>query len=994
MIRDKHYRIMTYVKILCLLLISFSLSAQTVDQYKTTTAGGSVNAYTIPNSDFGAYRTNEKWLIDFTGVTTNSGAATLNRNSYGAISIKMPDGTDPTSGILKGRVQLSYNGTYFYIVGGSGSSGSSTFTGLTDGPGSFSGKTLNFTRVNSGETALEYRTPSQVFSDIGFPTIGSSNTILGVNNTGDGLEYKTVSNGLTSAGGTLKLGGTIIQDINLDGHFNFVYGNTTPASTLSFNAGVSTTTSKSSILMNLNGFTTFTINSSGLSTAQMVSNVNGVSLNSYKSTGAASFQFDMLQSAMRITDFNTSKTGIQYAATGYVTQLHSLVDKEYADTKQTAGNYITALIGDVTASGPGSVSATVTQINGTSLAGLATGILKNTTSTGVPSIAIAGDFPTLNQNTTGSAATLTTTRNIALTGDAAWNVNFNGSADVTAALTLATVNSNVGTFGSATKSTTITVNGKGLITAISEQTLTPAVGSITGLASGIATWLATPSSANLSSAITDETGSGALVFASSPAFTGTPTYGTLGYSDTDIAFSFQKSVNSYFQIPIQNTSNGGTASTDIIISSDNGTATTHYLDLGKNSSGFTGSGSLNQPGYSYLTSTTDDLVIGTTTANAVRFIINSGTTDVMTISSGGNISITQPSQSSGWASALSITPGTQTALTTATEFKSNDFKGGTWTWVDGTVATQRFNHFEGWTINRTTTSATFSAAYNVFIEALTPGTGVTLTNSGYSLGLAGNLYLGAGTVNFNTSLTFGATAQSQSFTIQPGVTPANTIDFEMNGNYTAAGTSHNFISVLSSHGTAFASGTQSVTLINSTPTYNNSGGTTTIRLLDYNPTETTMTGTTHYFITNRSTTALSGFGTGTPTSAMVQINAAGSNAALKTVGVGTGTNKSLDSYQSDGTTNILFLKDNGDFQVGLSGSKWGMFGTAAVANQSVLGILVNNVTSGGSTSTIADFSSLTVYATDAATIRNNDYQLAKKVLAIETALRNYGILKD
>lgn len=43
-----------------------------------------------------------------------------------------------------------------------------------------------------------------------------------------------------------------------------------------------------------------------------------------------------------------------------------------------------------------------------------------------------------------------------------------------------------------------------------------AVGDITGLGTGVATWLATPSSANLASAVTDETGSGALVFGTSP----------------------------------------------------------------------------------------------------------------------------------------------------------------------------------------------------------------------------------------------------------------------------------------------------------------------------------------------------------------------------------------------------------------------------------------------------------------------------------------------
>lgn len=50
------------------------------------------------------------------------------------------------------------------------------------------------------------------------------------------------------------------------------------------------------------------------------------------------------------------------------------------------------------------------------------------------------------------------------------------------------------------------------------------VGSITGLGSGVATWLATPSSANLASAVTDETGSGALVFANTPTLV-TPVLG-------------------------------------------------------------------------------------------------------------------------------------------------------------------------------------------------------------------------------------------------------------------------------------------------------------------------------------------------------------------------------------------------------------------------------------------------------------------------------------
>jgi len=70
----------------------------------------------------------------------------------------------------------------------------------------------------------------------------------------------------------------------------------------------------------------------------------------------------------------------------------------------------------------------------------------------------------------------------------------------------------------------------------SSATLTNATGlpvstGISGLGSGVATFLATPSSANLAAAVSDETGSGALVFATSPTLVtpalGTPTSATL-----------------------------------------------------------------------------------------------------------------------------------------------------------------------------------------------------------------------------------------------------------------------------------------------------------------------------------------------------------------------------------------------------------------------------------------------------------------------------------
>jgi hypothetical protein len=60
---------------------------------------------------------------------------------------------------------------------------------------------------------------------------------------------------------------------------------------------------------------------------------------------------------------------------------------------------------------------------------------------------------------------------------------------------------------------------------------------ITSLGTNVATFLGTPSSANLASALTDETGSGSLVFATSPTFVtpvlGTPTSGTLSGCTVD-----------------------------------------------------------------------------------------------------------------------------------------------------------------------------------------------------------------------------------------------------------------------------------------------------------------------------------------------------------------------------------------------------------------------------------------------------------------------------
>jgi hypothetical protein len=116
-------------------------------------------------------------------------------------------------------------------------------------------------------------------------------------------------------------------------------------------------------------------------------------------------------------------------------------------------------------------------------------------------------------------------------------------------------------------------------------------------------------------------------------------YGTLGFSDTGIVQSAQTSVNSYFQNVIQNTSNGASASAEFIAYNDAGTATTNYAAVGINSSGYSGTGSINAPGYGYFLTASTDLVLGTIGANAIHLTTNSAAADAITISSANVTSI-------------------------------------------------------------------------------------------------------------------------------------------------------------------------------------------------------------------------------------------------------------------------------------------------------------------------------------------------------------------
>ena len=130
----------------------------------------------------------------------------------------------------------------------------------------------------------------------------------------------------------------------------------------------------------------------------------------------------------------------------------------------------------------GDVDAAAVSFNGTGDVNLvttldSTGVVAATygSSTTVPVFAVDAKGRVTSVTNTGinfSTATvanadrLTTTRNIAITGDLSWNVNFNGSADVTATGTLANSGVSANTYGSSTTVPVFAVDAKGRVTSV------------------------------------------------------------------------------------------------------------------------------------------------------------------------------------------------------------------------------------------------------------------------------------------------------------------------------------------------------------------------------------------------------------------------------------------------------------------------------------------------------------------------------------------------
>jgi hypothetical protein len=242
-------------------------------------------------------------------------------------------------------------------------SNGTSFSCVTDnaGAGSYAGGN-NFVVVTNGAGALSDSTIST--TQLGYLSTTTSDIQTQLN-----AKQATITTATAITSGSIQ---TNLQNAVAVNPYNTAAGNTGEVRFYELLAnGTNYTGFKSPDL--LAGDVIYTLPAADGSVGQIL-RTDGAGVLSWVADNAGGGAFSGTASKAVVTDGGGALTTIATTSTelGYVAGVTSAIQTQL-NAKQASGNYVTALTGDVTATGPGSVAATVAQVGGVTAANVATG---------------------------------------------------------------------------------------------------------------------------------------------------------------------------------------------------------------------------------------------------------------------------------------------------------------------------------------------------------------------------------------------------------------------------------------------------------------------------------------------------------------------------------------------------------------------------------------------------------------------------------------------
>ena len=397
-------------------------------------------------------------------VTSVTGTAPVVSSGGATPAISMAAANTTTNGYLTSTDWNTFNGK-----------GSGSVTSVAATVPSFlsvSGSPI----TTSGTLALTYSGTALPVANGGTgQTSYTDGQLLIGNTTGNTLTKGTLTAGsgisVTNAGGSITIANTSPSS---GGTVTSVTGTAPVVSSGGNTPAISMAAATGSVngYLTSTDWTTFNNKGSGTvtSVAALTLGTTGTDLSSTVATGTttpvitlqvptASATNRGALSAADWTTFNNKGSGTVTSAS--VVSANGFAGTVATATTTPAITISTSITGVLKGNGTAISAATSGTDYSAGTSALGTGILKSTTTTGALTIAVAADFPTLNQNTTGSAGSVANalTAGTGLTATA----TYNGSAAITFNATGTTINSQTSAYtlvaGDAGKAISITTGG-------------------------------------------------------------------------------------------------------------------------------------------------------------------------------------------------------------------------------------------------------------------------------------------------------------------------------------------------------------------------------------------------------------------------------------------------------------------------------------------------------------------------------------------------------